>query len=221
MPPRRADLPPERRRPVIPDWPTPAPFGEPTDPPPDRPRAPLVLQPVVGWSTSLDEALLLRRIVAVTGALDAERATETAARLLHLDAVAPGDITLRLDCSDADVSAALMLIDTFGSMSADVHVIVVGQAVGAAVVVVAAADRSSIYPHARIVLTEPHLPLVEGDAAHLDAQLAEQRRLLSSAYDVIARKCGRSRDDIEGDARRRRLLSADEAVAYRLVDRVE
>jgi ATP-dependent Clp protease protease subunit len=182
----------------------------------------LVLQPVQVWSsTPLDEVLLQRRIIAVTGPLDAQRATDTAARLLYFDADATGDITIRLDCDHADVAAALMLVDTFGSLRAKVHVVVVGQAVGAAAVVVAAADSASIYPHARVALVEPELPTVQGDAAHLDAQLAEQRRLLAAAYDVIARRCGRAVDDVERDARRRRLLTAVDAVDYGLVDRIE
>lgn len=220
MRPGAAEQPPEGPRPSIPDWrPRTAPSG-PVEP---TPRLPLVVPSLVvqPLPATLDEAMLLRRIVAVTGSLDAERATETAARLLHLDALDEGDITVRLDCADADVNATLMLVDTFGSLRAKVHVVVVGQAVGAAVVVVAAADSASMYPHARIVLTEPTLPSIDGDASHVDARLAEQRRVVQSAYDVVARRCGRSRDEVEHDARRRVLLTAAEAVDYGLVDNVE
>lgn len=215
---RAAEQPPERIRPTIPNWPVPPSPGPGPAPTEAAPRLPLIVEP---FAASLDEALLQRRIVAISGALDTERATEAAARLLHLDAASTGDITVRLDCDHADVRAALMLVDTFGSLRADVHAVVVGQAVGAAVVVIAAADSASIYPHARIVLTEPDLPSVQGDATHLDAQLVEQQRLVAAAYDVIARRCGRSRDDVEADARHRRLLTATEAVDYGLVDRVE
>ena len=212
---RAGELPPERTRPTIPNWPT-GPADQPDQPTP--PRLPLVVEPL---ATSLDEALLQRRVVAVTGNLDAQLATDTAARLLHLDATAEGSITVRLDCGTAEVGAALVLVDTFGSLRAQLHLVVVGQAAGAAVVVVAAAHSSSIYPHARIVLTEPDVPAIEGDAAHVDALLSEQRRLLAAAYDVIAQRCGKPRDEIERDMLQRRLLTAADAVDYGIVDRIE
>ena len=216
MPAHAADQPPHPTRPTIPDWQVPAAPGVvPGEP---SPRLPSVVEPL---ALSLEEALLRQRVIAVTGPLDAELATQMAARLLHLDAAAPGDITVRLDCAGGDVGAALMLVDTFGSMRARVHMVVVGQAGGAAVVLVAAADSASIYPHARIVLTEPELPAVHGGADHLEAELAEQQRLLASAYDVIARRCDRPRADVERDARRRLLLTATDAVDYRIVDGIE
>lgn len=213
----RADSPehPFPSQPSAPNWPVPA--------APPIPSAPDVRMPFVveRLTTPLDEALLGRRIVTVSGMLDSERVTETAARLLHLDALATDPVTIRLDSPGGDAGAALVLVDTLGQMRADVRLVVVGQAVGAAVVVVAAADEATIYPHARIVLAEPDVPPVQGDATHVDAEVTEQRRLLDAAYDVIARRCHRSRDDVARDARQRTMLTAEDAVRYGLVARVE
>lgn len=209
--PPEVPLPP--RRPV-PNWPVPE---TPSAPPPTT-RMPVVVEPL---ALTLEERLLQQRIVTVSGRIDDETVTETAARLLHLDALAGAPVTVRLDSPGGEVGAALVLVDTLGAMRSPVHVVVVGQAVGAAVVVVAAADHRSSYPHARIVLAEPDLPPIQGDASHVDAQAAEQRRLLDAAYDVVARCCGRDRAEVASDATRRRLLTAEEAVAYGLVERIE
>lgn len=211
-PPEVPPMPPPGLPPQPPRW------IPPEEPPRPTTRLPVVVEPL---ATTLEERLLARRIVAVTGPLDAATVTDLAARILHLDALGAEPVTVRLDSAGGDVEAALVLVDTFGALRAPVHVVVVGQAVAAAAVVVAAADEASIYPHARIVLAEPELPPVAGDATHLEAEAAERRRLLDAAYDVLARRCGRPREEVAQDARRRRVLTAEEAVGYGLVDRVE
>lgn len=213
-PPRTPEIPPEvplPPRPAPPNWPVP------DAPQPSTRRMPVLVEPLVA---TLEERLLERRIVAVTGALDAERVTDLAARLLHLDALSVAPVTVHLDSPGGDVGAALVLVDTLGAMRAPVHVVLVGQAVGAAVAVLAAGDERSMYPHARVVLTEPELPTIQGDAGHVASEVAEHRRLLDAAYDVIAQRCGRSRADVARDAQRRLLMTADDAVAYGLVERV-
>ncbi len=208
---------PPPSRPPLPNWPVP---DAPHPPPATAPgtRMPVVLEP---FAATLEERLLAHRVVTVTGRIDAQTATDAAARLLHLDALAATPVTVRLDSPGGDVGACLVLVDTFGEMRAPVHVVVVGQAAGAVVAVLAAAAERSIYPHARILLTEPDLPAVEGDAAHVRTEAAAQQRLVDAAYDVIAARCGRSRAEVAADATRRRMLTAEEALAYRLVDRVQ
>jgi ATP-dependent protease ClpP protease subunit len=71
-----------------------------------------------GWP---HEPLLERRIVVVSGRLDDAVAGRAAARLMALDALADEPIEVQLDCPDAALEAAFVLIDVIDSLRAPVH----------------------------------------------------------------------------------------------------
>ena len=100
-----------------------------------------------GW---LEERLFDRRVVLLHGPLNAAAATQSAAALLTLDAMGREPIQLHLSVSEGELSAAFAVVDAIDAMRAPVHVLVTAEAGGAAVAVLAAADRRLAYRHARI-----------------------------------------------------------------------
>ena len=140
--------------------------------------------------------------------------------LLHLDALGDDPIDLRLDVREADLAAVLTLVDAVGAVRAAVRAVVVGELVGAAVALLAAADERRVFPHARIVLQDPTLAAKTADAESLAADVRRQQSMLASVWDVVAGATGRTRAEIEADARAGRFLTADEAVAYGLATEV-
>lgn len=188
--------------------------------PPSRPAGEdTAARPFDGAADHLAERLLERRIVSAGGHLDAERAAELSARFLLLDSAGAEPITLHLGTPDGDLEAALAVADTIGVLSCQVHALVVGRAGGPALAVLAAARRREMTRNATLRLTEPHTRF-EGDATDVAAREEEHRRLVDALYTRLAEVAGREVDEVRHDARHGRLLTADEAVGYGLVQAV-
>jgi ATP-dependent Clp protease, protease subunit len=215
-----------------PGHPTPrplTPFTPPYPPyPPAGPQAPPLAMPartwtVLGdWQGRLTERLLEQRVVMAHGHLDPAAATLLCAQLLTLDAdsqdrAAP--IQLHMQSLTADLQAALTVMDALDAVGVPVHGFARGHISGPALGVLAVVGRRVAYPHAGFVLVEPETGF-EGTAADLASRQREFATMLDALYFRLADVTGREVDDIRDDARRRRFLTAAEAVDYGLVQEV-
>jgi ATP-dependent Clp protease protease subunit len=100
-----------------------------------------------------------------------------------------------------------------------VHVLVAGQTGGPPLVVLAAARRREMTPHATLRLTEPPAAF-RGDVTDVAAREQEHRRQVDMFYIRLAETTGREVDEIREDARDNRLFTAEDAVAYGLVQAI-
>jgi ATP-dependent Clp protease, protease subunit len=212
--------PPRRRLP--PDWPGPGQQPAPRwpDQPPSRPPDPLVA-PTQAWLDRrewqrLYDRLLERRIVMAHGHLDGEAATRLCAQLLTLDAEGDDPIRLELHGLSAELDAALTVMDVLGVVGVPVHAYAGGQLSGPALGVLACCSHRRAYPNAVLELTEPRADF-EGTAAELAAHEEQLLIMLDALYFRLADVTGREVDEIRADAKRRRVLTADQAVSYGLV----
>lgn len=162
------------------------------------------------------DRLFEMRIVMAHGHLDGERATELSSRLMTLDALDEAPINLHLRTHDADLEAAFAMVDTIDVLRCPVHALVAGQVGGPALAVLAAARRREMTRHATLRLAEPQVQ-VDGNATELAAREREQRRLVDALYARLAEVTGRDSDEIRDDARRGRLFTATQALAYGLI----
>jgi ATP-dependent Clp protease protease subunit len=169
-----------------------------------------------GW---LREQLFAQRIVLVTGRLDDDAASETAAALLALDAQGDAPIELHIDCADGTIEAAFALIDTLDSLRATVRARCRGQVGGPAIGVLAAADHRSSGPHTRFHLFPPTARFT-GTPNEIAARNRQQQDLLWRFHARLARRTGRPAEEIAEDMRRGRYLDAHEALDYGLLDEV-
>jgi ATP-dependent Clp protease, protease subunit len=198
--------------------------GDPARPsPPGGPSWPMPQGPPgessrPGQAEALGEMLLAHRIILATGDLDGVRAAELCGKLLTLAAVGEEPVILHLRTPDGELPAAFAVADTVGAVPCPVHVVVAGHTGGPPLAVLAAAPRREMTPHATVRLTEPRAEL-SGDADVVAGE-QEHRRLVDAFYVRLAESTGREVDEIRADAREGRLLTADEAVAYGLVQSV-
>ena len=170
-----------------------------------------------GW---LAERLFDQRTVMLRGSLTAAAATQTAAALLTLDALGPEPVRLHLASADGELPAAFAIVDAMDALSAEVHAVVTAQAGGAAVAVLAAADRRAAYRHARIRLAEPRAAGVTGTADEVAAAAGRHLNELEEIIVRLAEVTGQPRSRIEDDLSRGRTLSAAEAVEYGLIQEI-
>jgi ATP-dependent Clp protease protease subunit len=173
-----------------------------------------------GMSPWLAERLFDRRIVMLQGPLTGPAASQAAAALLTLDAMGAELVQLHLSAPDGDLNAAFAVVDAIDAMRAPLHVVVTAQAGGAAVALLAAADRRLAYRHARIRLAEPRSAAVAGTADEVAAAAGQYLRELEELAVRLAEVTGQPRSRVEDDLSAGRILTAEQAREYGLIDEV-
>ena len=198
--------------------------GWPPDPAPPRPT---VYPPIPVVYTSeppslgedLRDRLLERRIVLASGRLDDAMATELAARLMYLDGIGDDPVELRYSCSDGDLGAAIALADTVELLGVELRATAAGAVGGPALLPFAVASRRLAHPHATFRLVEPEVE-IRGRATDIAAEAERHAALVTSFHRRLAHATGRPIELIEADFASHRVLSAEEALSYRLVDEI-
>jgi len=173
-------------------------------------------RPLPDW---LREKLFERRIVLLTGPLDASAAGETAAALTGLDVAGDEPIVLHVDSPDGTLEAAFVLVDVIEALHAPVHVHCRGRVGGPVIGVLAAGARRVAAPHTRFRLGQPTARFA-GTPEEIAEQSRLQQMLLWRLYARLAAVTGRPAEEIAEDMRRGRHLDAREALEYGLVESI-
>ncbi|NUO41654.1 MAG: ATP-dependent Clp protease proteolytic subunit [Streptomyces sp.] len=168
--------------------------------------------------------LLEERIVFLGTEIDATSANDVMAQLMHLEHQNPDrDISLYINSPGGSFSAMSAIYDTMRFISCDVETICLGQAGSSAAVLLAAgtAGKRSALPGARMVLHQPSLSEpVAGQAGDLAIQAEELGRVRDRLEEMLVRHTGRTREQVTEDIERDKILTAQEALEYGLVDRI-
>jgi ATP-dependent Clp protease protease subunit len=173
-----------------------------------------------GFESTIYAELLERRIVFLRDRLDHDAATLVAAQLMALDADDASPVTLVVNSGGGPTDAAVGVLDTMDLLRCPVDTSCVGRAEGTAAVVVAAGTgRRRCGPGATFRLRFADLEAA-GRADRLRREVDEAAQLQRALVDRLAAITGQSRGLVARDVERGRLLTADEAVAYGLVDEV-
>jgi ATP-dependent Clp protease protease subunit len=187
------------------------------------------LVPVVVEQTSRGERsfdiysrLLKERIVFLGTPIDDAVGNLIMAQLLHLESEDPEkDINLYINSPGGDITALFAIYDTMQYIKPDVSTIVMGQAASAAAVLVLAGTKGKRFalPHSRILLHQPHGG-AQGQAVDIEIQAKEITRYRRLLEELIAKHTGQSLEKVSKDTDRDYILTAEEAVAYGVVDEV-
>jgi len=166
--------------------------------------------------------LLKDRIVFLGTPIDDNVGNLIMAQLLHLESEDPDkDINLYINSPGGDVSALLAIYDTMQYIKCDVSTIVMGLAASAAAVLLLAGAPGKRFalPNSRVLLHQPHGG-AQGQAVDIEIQAKEIMRLRALLEHIIATHTGQSLEKVSKDTDRDFILTADEAVAYGVVDEV-
>lgn len=144
------------------------------------------------------------------------------AQLLHLEHAAPErDISLYINSPGGSFTAMTAIYDTMQFVTSPIETVCLGQAASAAAVLLAAGHpgRRLALPGARVLIHQPSFSdPVEGQISDLALQAKEMLRTRDLLEELLARHTGQPRDRISADIERDKILSAEEAMAYGLVD---
>jgi ATP-dependent Clp protease protease subunit len=166
--------------------------------------------------------LLEERIVFLGTQIDDTSANDVMAQFMYLEHQAPDqDISLYINSPGGSFYAMTAIYDTLRYVTCDVETICLGQAGSAASVLLSAGTpgKRFVLPGARLVIHQPELPgAVEGQASDLAIQADELGRIRARLEEMLVRHTGRTREQVSADIERDKILDAQEAVDYGLVD---
>jgi ATP-dependent Clp protease protease subunit len=166
--------------------------------------------------------LLMDRIVFLGAPINDDVANIIIAQLLFLDADNPErDIWLYINSPGGIISSGMAIYDTLQFLRAPVNTICMGMAASMGSFLLAAGTKGkrAALPHSRIMMHQPSGG-AQGTAADIEVQAKEILYLREKLHELYSLHTGQSRQQIEKDMDRDRFMSAEEAVAYGIIDKV-
>jgi ATP-dependent Clp protease protease subunit len=189
-----------------------------------------VLVPTVIEQTSRGERafdiysrLLGHRVVFLGRQIDDELANLIVAQLLHLESDDPDKpVALYINSPGGSMDAMFAIYDTMQHIKPAVHTTCIGMAASAASLILAGgeAGERSILPHGRVMIHQPWVQGVGGQASDIEIHAQEILRQRRMANEILADHTGQEVEKVTTDTDRDRWLTADEAVGYGLVDTI-
>jgi len=167
--------------------------------------------------------LLKDRIVFLGTPIDDGVANIIMAQLLHLEGEDPDkDIALYINSPGGSTTALMAIYDTMQFIKPDVATYCMGLAASAAAVLLAGGAHGKRFalPHSRIMLHQPHISGLGGQATDIEIHARDMLELRGRIDEILAYHTGRPSEEIHQDTERDRILSAEEAVEYGIADRV-
>lgn len=187
------------------------------------------LVPIVVEQTGIGERsydifsrLLKDRIIFLDGEINDATADLVVAQLLFLESLDPErDISIYINSPGGSVTAGLAIYDTIQYIKPDVQTICMGQAASMAALMLTCGSPGKRFalPSSRILIHQPWGG-AQGQAVDIGIQAKEILRLKKLTITYFSRHTGKSEEVIGRDLERDYFLSADEAVAYGIVDKV-
>jgi ATP-dependent Clp protease protease subunit len=178
-------------------------------------------------STDIFSRLLQERIIFFggdEGVVTTDSANLLITQLLYLDSQDhEKDIHLYINSPGGMVTAGLAVYDTMQFVRSPISTLCMGMAMSFGAVLLTAGTKGKrfILPHARVMI---HQPLIRGGMGGQESDIAIEASEMSSnrkrLSEILALHSGQSFKKVDADVERNFYLSAEEAVAYGLVDKV-
>jgi ATP-dependent Clp protease protease subunit len=189
-----------------------------------------MLVPVVIEQTSRGERaydiysrLLKDNVIFLGTAIDDQVASLVIAQLLFLEAESPEkDIFLYINTPGGSITAGLAIYDTMQYVKPDVATMALGQAASMGAVLLAGGAPGKRYalPHSRVLLHQPLMSGLQGQATDIDIHAKDIMRLRERLNGILAGHTGQPIDKINLDTERDFILEADAAKNYGLIDKI-
>jgi ATP-dependent Clp protease protease subunit len=166
--------------------------------------------------------LFEERIIFLGVQIDDASADDVMAQLLTLESMDPDrDIQIYINSPGGSYTAMTAIYDTMQFVKPQVQTVCLGQAASAASVLLAAGTPGKRFalPHARILI---HQPYTEGggQGSDIEIQANEILRMRAEMEGILSKHTGRSVEQIEQDIERDKILTADMAKEYGIIDQV-
>ncbi|GAA1964056.1 ATP-dependent Clp protease proteolytic subunit [Nocardioides panacihumi] len=167
--------------------------------------------------------LFEERIIYLGTPISDDVANAVIAQLLCLQSMNPDqDINIYINSPGGSFTALTAIYDTIQFIKPDVSTVCMGQAASAAAILLAAGTHGKrmALPNSRILIHQPYTEGTFGQTSDIEIQANEILRMRELLEKMIADHSGRSLEDVSRDIERDKILTAQQAVEYGLIDTV-
>lgn len=185
---------------------------------------PYVLEQTGNGERSMDifSRLLNDRIIVLSDEVNSQTASLVVAQLLFLESQdSEKDISLYINSPGGSVTDGMAIYDTMQYIKCDVSTICIGMAasMGAFLLSSGAKGKRICLPNAEVMIHQP-LGQTQGQATEIEIAAKHILKTKEKLNRIMAENCGRPIEDLMRDTDRDNWLTAEEALAYGLVDQV-
>ncbi len=167
--------------------------------------------------------LLRDSIIFIGTPIDDNVANVVTAQLLYLEAEDPErDVSLYINSPGGSITGGLAIYDAIQFIRPDVTTICMGQAasMGAVLLAAGAPKKRFALPNSRIMIHQPWMGGLQGQATEIDIQAKEILRMRSILNDILAKHTHQPLDRIEKDVERDYIMGAEQSKEYGIIDEV-
>jgi len=167
--------------------------------------------------------LFEERIIFLGVQIDDASANDVMAQLLTLESTDPDrEIIMYINSPGGSFTSMTAIYDTMQFVRPHIQTVCLGQAASAAAVLLAAGTpgRRLALPNSRILIHQPATEGVYGQVSDLEIQAHEIARMRSALEEILSRHSNKTPDEVRIDIERDKILTAQEAKDYGLVDEV-
>ena len=171
---------------------------------------------------TLEELLLENRVIFLVGEINHSSAARVYMQMLYLVNIdARKDINLYINSPGGSVTDTLAVYDVMKFIKCDVQTYCIGECASGGAVLLMAGTKGKRYilPNAKVMIHQPYGG-VYGQAADIEIQAEEILKTKETLINIMAKCTGQSIDRIKEDSERDRYFTAEDAMAYGLVDEV-
>jgi ATP-dependent Clp protease protease subunit len=169
------------------------------------------------------DKMFQERMIFLGMPIDDTVANDVMAQLLTLESADPDrDIVIYINSPGGSFTAMTAIYDTMQFVHPDVSTVCLGQAASAAAVLLAAGTpgKRLALPNSRVIIHQPATEGGYGQGSDIEIQAREIMRMRNQLEEMISRHSGRDVDLVKKDIDRDKILNAEEAKDYGLIDTV-
>ncbi|QOR48719.1 ATP-dependent Clp protease proteolytic subunit [Trueperella pecoris] len=163
------------------------------------------------------------RIIFLGVQVDDASADDVMAQLLVLESMDPeSPITMYINSPGGSFTALTAIYDTMQYVKPEIQTVCLGQAASAAAVLLAGGSpgRRLALPNARVLIHQPAMQGAQGQASDIAIIAEEMDRMNQWLIDTLAAHTGQDPETVEKDISRDKILTAEQAKEYGIVDQV-
>jgi len=185
---------------------------------------PMVVEQTARGERAFDiySRLLKERVIFCVGPIEDHMANLIVAQLLFLESENPDkDIHLYINSPGGSVTSGMAIYDTMQFIKPAVSTMCIGQAasMGALLLTGGAKGKRYCLPHSRVMIHQP-LGGFQGQATDIEIHAREILLIREKLNHILSKHTGQPLEKIAEDTERDNFMSAEESVAYGLVDEV-
>ena len=171
-----------------------------------------------GWQ--FDKKFIEQRKIFLWGAVDDKTAKDITNRLMYLEAIDPGKvITFYISSPGGVVTSGMVIYDTMQMISSPVSTVCMGMAASMGSILLSGGEKGKrfIFPNGEVMIHQPSGG-GQGVSADLEIMAIQMQKVKELGAEILAKNCGKTKEQIMKDFDRDYWMDAKESVAYGIVD---